>query len=156
MRVTSLPSAGRLSNGFRLRTEAAKAISAVEIVAMRSPGGKAEEAGELAAFFTAAAAAATAVADEAVPTVVTRVRTAVNTATITFNEPLDTTVAPPTSAFVFTPARTVTAVSVAGSTVVITATGTVAGDSVAYTAPSTNYVRDLVGNAVASFSGVLS
>ncbi len=156
MRVTALPSAGRLSNGFKLRTEAAKAISAVEIVAMRTPGGRAEEAGELAAFFTAAAAAATAVADETAPTVTTRVRTATNTATITFTEPLDTTVTPPTSAFVFTPARTVTAVSVSGSTLVITATGTVAGDSVAYTAPATNYARDRVGNAVASFSGALA
>jgi hypothetical protein len=47
-------------------------------------------------------------------------------------------------------------VQVVGSTVVITATGVIATDSVAYTQPATNGVRDLAGNLVASFSGVLA
>jgi hypothetical protein len=64
----------------------------------------------------------------------------------------------PKTAFVFTPTRTVTAVNVTGSTIVITATGVIATDSVAYTAPGipAGGALDQEGNALASFSGVLA
>ena len=57
MQATKLPTPGTLSNGICLRTEAAKAISSLQIAAARTPGGKAAGAAQLAAFFTACAAA---------------------------------------------------------------------------------------------------
>ena len=58
MQATKLPSPGTLSNGICLRTEAAKAISSLQIAAARTPGGKAAGAAQLETFFTACAAAA--------------------------------------------------------------------------------------------------
>lgn len=156
MRYTTLPSPGVITRGHELRSQAAQAISQVEIVAKRTPGGKTRAAGTLSAFFTACAAALTSLADLVAPTVSTRVRTAVNTLTVTFSEALDTSVIPANSAFVFTPARTVTAVAVVGSTIVVTATGVIATDSVTYTKPATNYARDRAGNAIATFTGVIA
>jgi hypothetical protein len=156
MRETTLPSPGALPEGFELRRKAAWAISRCEIVARRTAGGKTQAAGTLAAFFTACASALSSISDLALPTVSTRVRTAANTLTVTMSEALDESVVPAKSAFVFTPARTVTAVAVSGSTVVVTATGVIATDSVTYTAPSTNYLRDLAGNAVSTFTGVIA
>lgn len=156
MRETTLPSPGALPEGFELRRKAAWAISRCEIVARRSAGGKTQAAGTLAAFFTACASALSSISDLVAPTVSTRVRTGANTLTVTFNETLDTSVVPAKSCFVFTPARTVTAVAVVGTTVVVTATGVIATDSVAYTAPATNFLRDRAGNEVASFSGVIA
>lgn len=156
MRIETLLSPGAISQGLQLRTVAAKAISSIEIVAGRTPGGKTSSAAQLAAFFTDCASKVSPLGDATAPTVTTRVRTAANTATVTFNETLDTTVVPPTSAFVFTPARTVTNVAVVGSTVVVTATGTIVGDTIAYTKPATNGLRDRAGNQVANFSGVLA
>ena len=57
MRVANLPSPGQLSNGIRIRTEAAKAISSVEVTASRTPGGAIDTADNLHAFFIACAAA---------------------------------------------------------------------------------------------------
>ena len=156
MRHTSLPSPGILTSGHDLRMDAARSISSCEIVAKRTAGGKTRAASQLATFFTACASALSTISDLVVPTVSTRVRTAVNTLTVTFSEPLDTTVTPGIASFVFTPARTVTAVSVVGSTIVVTATGVVATDSVTYTQPSTNWARDKAGNAVATFTGVIA
>ncbi len=156
MRASTLPSPGNLANSQRLRHEAAHAISIAEVVASKTPGGKTTSASALSTFFTACASALSTLIDVTAPTVSTRVRTAANTATITFTETLDSTVVPAITDFVFTPTRTVTAVTVSGTTCVITATGTVATDSVAYTKPDTNALRDRAGNQVASFSGVLA
>lgn len=156
MRHTTLPSPGVITMGHDLRMEAARAISQVEIVAKRTAGGKTRAAATLATFFTACASALSALSDLTLPTVSTRVRTAVNTLTVTFSEALDTTVVPGIASFVFTPARTVTAVAVVGSTVVVTATGVIATDSVTYTKPATNMLRDKAGNQVATFTGVIA
>ena len=58
MRVTELPSPGQLSMGTALRTEAAKAISAVQMMNARAPGATevAAKADKLADFFEACAA----------------------------------------------------------------------------------------------------
>lgn len=154
MRESQLPSPGLVNvYGPRLRRDCANAISGVQIVASKS-GGKTRQANQLHAFFTACATALASLRDLVVPTVATRVRTAANTVVVTFNEDMDKQFVPPTTAFVFTPARTVTAVAWTGSRqVTITATGAVAGDTLAYTQPgaATN-VRDLAGNLLANFS----
>ena len=155
MRYTTLPSPGVITRGHELRNQAAQAISQVEIVAKRTAGGKTRAAASLSAFFTACATALNSYTDLTLPTVTTRVRT-VNTLTVTFSEALETTVTPALSSFVFTPARTVTAISVVGSTVVVTATGVIATDSVTYTKPATNGIRDKAGNQAATFTGVIA
>lgn len=60
MSPTKLPSPGTLSNGICLRTEAAKAISSLQIAAARTPGGKAAGAAALEAFFLGCATKAAA------------------------------------------------------------------------------------------------
>lgn len=156
MRDTSLTSPGLLSNGFLLRREAAKAISAIEIAARATSGGKTSSAKQLKAFFDSCSSALTALVDSVLPTVTTRVRTAANTVVITCSEPLSPSTSVPLTSFVFAPARTVTAVVVSGSTITITATGALAGDTVAYTAPTNGSahlgVQDLAGNKLASFA----
>jgi len=156
MKQSDLPSPGKIRIAHELRARAAEAISGVQVFAKKNASGKARTAKQLSDFFTACATALSGFIDATAPTVSTRVRTATNTLTITFSEALDTGVVPATSAFVLTPTRTVTAVSVVGSTVVVTATGVVATDSVAYTKPATKALRDRVGNQVASFSGVIA
>ena len=155
MRQETLPSPGLLSNGIRLRIEAAKAISSVEITAGRTPGGKTSAAAGLQAFFTACASALSALADVTAPTVSTRVRNSATQATITFSEALAESVVPAAAAFTLS-AGTVTAVAVSGTTVVLTGTSIGSGATVTYTAPATNFLRDRAGNAVASFSGALA
>lgn len=165
MRDTALPYPGPLSMSFNLRRYVAAAISAIEITAKRTPGGKTVGARTLQTFFTAAATYLNTYVDSTAPTVSTRVRTAVNTATITFTEALDPSTSVPLSAFVFAPVRAVTAVVVTGSTVVITATGVIATDTVTYTPPalipgaanSTNLgIKDAAGNPALTFTGVLA
>jgi hypothetical protein len=61
MRATNLPSPGLLANGNSLRFEAARAISSVEIVNDKTPGGLAAQgpsnsAEQLKLFFIACAA----------------------------------------------------------------------------------------------------
>jgi hypothetical protein len=156
MRLETLPAPGLLSNGIRLRIEAAKAISTVEVVAGRTPGGKVSSAGTLRTFFTACASALDSLVDATAPTVSSRVRNSATQATITFSEPLSPSVVPAPAAFTIGGGATVTAVAVSGSTVVLTGTGINAGATVTYTRPATNFLRDLVGNPVATFSGVLA
>ena len=156
MRVETLPSPGQLSMGIRLRTVAAQAISGVEITAGRTPGGKTGAASELASFFTACASALSSLSDVAAPTVSTRVRNSATQSTITFNEPLSTSVVPAASAFTISGGSTVTGVAVVGSTIVLTGTGHTAGQTVTYTQPAVNAARDPAGNLVASFSGALA
>lgn len=155
MRESQLPSPGLMSvYGPRIRRDVANAISALQIIAGKS-GGTTRQANQLYAFFTAAQAAVASLRDLVVPTVTTRVRTATNTVVLTFSEDMDQKISTPTSAFVFTPARTVTAVTWTGARqLTITATGALAGDTLAYTQPgaATN-VRDLAQNLLVNFSG---
>lgn len=155
MRESQLPSSGLTSvHGPRIRRDVANAISNLQIVASRMPGGVTRQANQLHVFFTAAAAAVAGLRDLVVPTVSTRVRTAVNTVVVTFNEDMDQKFVGTLAAFVFSPARTVTAVAWSGPrTLVITATGAIAGDTLAYTQPgSTTNLRDLAGNLVANWA----
>lgn len=158
MRAETLPSPGLLAQGYDLRRVSANAISGVEMAARRAAGGRTATARQLQAFFTACATALNALVEIVLPTVTTRVRTAVNTATITFSEALQPGALPLTS-FSFSPVRTVTAVNVVGSTVVVTATGVIATDNVTYTQPvlATDFkIKDLAGNIAANFAGVLA
>lgn len=157
MRFETLPYTGPLALGFKLRKIASQAITAVETQASVTPGGRSESARLLQVFFTACANACAAVANLALPTVTTRVRTAANTAVVTFSEALQSTSSVPVSAFTFTPARVVTAVVVSGTTVTVTATGTIVGDTIAYTPPNGGQrLADAQGGEVAAFSGVLA
>ena len=150
MRYTTLPSPGVITRGHELRNQAAQAISQVEIVAKRTAGGKTRAAASLSAFFTACATALNS----------TRTHVAYSTPRPRgiphrhVSEALKPRY-PALSSFVFTPARTVTAISVVGSTVVVTATGVIATDSVTYTA-RTNGIRDKAGNQAATFTGVIA
>jgi len=155
MRESQLPSPGLVSAyGPRIRRDVANAISGLQIVAGKS-GGTTRQANTLHAFFTAAATAVASLRDLVVPTVSTRVRTAVNTVVLTFSEDMDWNYVPTLASLVFTPGRTVTAVAWTGRRqLTITATGAIAGDTLAYTQPgAANNIRDLSGNLLANFSG---
>lgn len=168
MRDTTLPSPGVLAQGHNLRRTAAAAISAIEITARRTPGGKTLGARQLSDFFTACAASLSTLVDSVLATVVSRVRTGVNTATVTMSEALDPSTSVPLSCFVFSPSRVVTAVVVTGSTIVVTATGVIATDTITYTPPAAPVpasaedgrkhlgVKDLAGNPIATFTGILA
>lgn len=153
MRTDSLPSPGRLSNGFALRSKSAKAISVAQIAAYTVPGGKTRHAAVLQAFFTACAAALAGIADNVAPTVTTRVRTSATQIVITFSDVLEPSVLPLLSSFSVT-AGTLTGAAIVGSTVVLTGTGLTVGSTVAYVVPATNALRDRPGNLLAAFSGV--
>lgn len=156
MRVSTLPSPGRLATGVRLRIEAAKAISSVEIVTSAYPGGVSGQASKLHAFFTACANALTALRDVVLPTV-----TAVNVsnsslrlARVRFSEAMDHGVLSAASAFVFTPARVIENVYWADERqdeLVISVTTDLTGvTNLAYTAPGVNALRDFGGNLLAT------
>lgn len=154
MRETTLPSPGNVTWGHQLRRLCAMAISAIELSGRHSVSGKSRQAKQLQTFFTACAAAIATYVDSVVPTVVSRIRTATNTVVITASEALSPSTSVPLTAFVFTPARVVTAVVVSGTTITITATGAITGDTVAYTAPAllSQNILDGAGNALASFA----
>lgn len=152
MRIETLLSPGLLSNGWRLRTEACKAISSVEITAGRTPGGKTRSAKDLYDFFTDCASALSALYDVTVPTWAgaTATATSATQINIVFAEAMDQTVTPDASAFAIT-GDTITAVAWTSSTNLrLTGTGFAAAESLAYTKPATSYVRDLAGNALAT------
>jgi len=152
MRIETLLSPGLLTNGLRLRTEAARAISSCEIVAGRSVGGKTQQAATLAAFFTDCAAALSTLADLVVPTWAGAVATATSATQINvvFAEAMDQTVVPAISAFAIS-GDTITAVAWTSATNLrITGTGFAAAESLAYTKPASNYIRDAAGNALAT------
>lgn len=156
MRLDTLLSPGDVNVGAKLRTLAAQAISQVEIASRYAAGNKVRSASVLAAFFTDCASKLSTLYDAVAPTVSTRVATGANTVTVTFTEAVEPGSLALTSV-VFTPARTVTALVVTGSTLVITATGAIATDSVAYTKPTSGFViKDGSGNEVANFSGVVA
>lgn len=161
MRVETLLNPGLLSNGVRVRTEAAKAISSVEITAGRTPGGKTRTAGTLAAFFTDCASKLSALIDITVAAfsgVTSATATAATTIKVVFPETMDETVTPAAAAFAIS-GDTVTSVAwgTAGDLhkLILTGTGFAAAESLAYTKPATNFLRDRAGNAMASGSKVL-
>jgi hypothetical protein len=156
MRVDTLLSPGLLSNGFLMRREAAKAISGIEIAARRTPGGKTPAAARLQAFFTDCASKLAAMVDAVVPTVVSRVAASATQVNITYSEVMDQTIVPATTAFAIT-GDTITSIAWVSSTVLrLTGTGFAAAESLVYTKPTLNYVRDLAGNAVASNTAALT
>jgi hypothetical protein len=159
MRVETLPSPGLLSNGIRIRIEAAKAISAVEINAgIPANGGKSSSASLLKAFFDTCSASIAGIVDNVVPTVAARTLSAAapKRIVLTFTEGIDPKFVPAVGAFAITgQVKAVTKVTISGPYVYLdVATDFVAGAvSVAYTQPgaATN-LRDIAGNLVASFT----
>lgn len=159
MRVETLPSPGLLSNGIRIRIEAAKAISAAEINAgIPANGGVSSTATVLYDFFTACAAAVASLRDLVVPTIAARTASDLNKSRIvlTASEGFDAKFVPAPAAFAVTvQARTVTKVTVDGPYVFLDLDAPlVAGAvSVAYTQPgATTNLRDVAGNLLASFT----
>jgi hypothetical protein len=155
MKVNGLASPGLLSNGIKLRVEAAKAISSVQLTALRTPGGKTRAGKTLADFFTACADALSTYFDVTVPTVSSRVATASTTCKITFSETMDETVTPAAAAFTSS-GNTITAVAWGTSgdagKLILTGTGFASGENMTYTKPATNFLRDRAGNVLATTS----
>lgn len=159
MKLTSLISPGMLANAGRLRIEAATALSRAQLTSLNSPGGKSKAAKDLKNFFDAMSGLLATYVESTVPTVVSRVRTSVTIATITFSEVLaagDKNI-PSASAFALTGGATITSVRVSGSTVILEGTGIAAAQTLTYTQPTTGAkLTDLSGNEVATFSGALA
>ena len=160
MRVETLPSPGLLSNGIRIRIEAAKAISAIEINAgIPVNAGKASSAGPLKGFFDACSAAVAGFVDVTVPAIVARSATpsATSRIVLTYGEGLDKGHVPAVGDFAVTvQARTVTKVTVDGPFVFLDLSAPlVAGAvSVAYTqnVSATLRLQDETGNEAVSFT----
>lgn len=153
MRIETLPAPGYLSNGITLRREAAKAISVIEIVAGRTPGGKTTNAKTLSDFFTACVTALSALYDVTAPTMAGATGTAVSPTSITlvFAENMDTSVLPASTAFTVNNGGVVSSIVwTNATTLTITGTGFAAADVVTYTKPATNMIRDLPGNQMAT------
>ena len=157
MRVETLPSPGLLSNGIRIRIEAAKAISAVEITSAYS-GGTTSTANTLKAFFDACSTAVAGFVDVVVPTLVSAVINAAKPKRIvlTFSEGLNVLGVPVNTAFVTgTQVKTGATVTVEENRVYLDyATAFVAGAvTIAYTKPGSGAVlEDTSGNDVATFT----
>ena len=158
MRVSTLSSPGLLSMGIKLRTEAAKAISAVEISAGRGHAGaaKSPHAFQLNAFFTECAAAVAAFIETTVPAVAAKSIGAANPKRIvlTYDEGLDPKSVPAVTDFaITTQAKAVTKVTIDGPFVYLdVATPFVAGAvNVAYTQGAIK-LKDVSGNLAASFT----
>lgn len=160
MRRDTLPTPGLFTNGFQLLNEMAKTISQVEIQAGYAPGGKVPQAATLDTFLQACRTAIAGFIDIVAETVSTRVRTATNTAVVTFTGALSPSTSVPLTSIVFSPARTVTAIVVSGSTVTVTATGVIATDTITYTPPTNGSahlgIKDQAGNVIPTFTGVLA
>ena len=159
MRIDTLLSPGQLTNSHVLRLEACKAISQIETQSGYT-GGALVKANALQAFFQDCADQLNSYVDTDTPDVTTRVRTAANTAVITFDKDLDPSTSVPLTSVVFTPSRTVTAIVVADDTMTITATGVIVGDTITYTPPTgtdaDKGVKDTVGNLAETFTGLLA
>lgn len=157
MRIETLLSPGQLSCGLRLRTEACKAISSVEVTAGRTPGGKTTAAKSLYDFFTDCASQLSALYDVTAPTWAGAVATATSATqiNIVFAEAMDQTVTPLPADFAIT-GDTFTVVAWTSSTNLrLTGTGFAAAETLAYTKPAVNALRDLAGNQVATGTKVL-
>jgi hypothetical protein len=163
MRIDDLPSPGQLSNGIKLRIEAAKAISSIELTAARTPGGKVSGAAIAVAFFTACADALAGFVDTTTPTMAGATGVAVSAVKVTLDfvgTDMDEGVVPAAAAFALNNGGTVTAVAwgTAGDAgkLVLTTTGAAAADELTYTKPSSGALRDKAGNQVASGVNTLS
>lgn len=160
MRVETLPSPGLLSNGIRLRIEAAKAISAVEINAgIPANAGISSTADPLHQFFTQCATAINSFRDVTAPTITARSATAsaTNKIVLTYSQGLDKTHVPVPADFAVTvQARTVTKVEIDGPFVILTLNTPLAAGavSVAYTQNASADLRlqDESRNQAASFT----
>ena len=159
MRVATLPSPGLLSNGIRIRIEAAKAISAVEINAgIPVNAGKSSNAQPLSAFFTACVAALSTMLDTTLPTINARSIATSNAKriTLTYSEGLDEKFTPLVTQYTIAgQVKTVAKVTVDGPFVHLDFdTAFVAGAvTVAYALNSaTTNLRDTSGNLAAIFS----
>ncbi len=160
MRVETLPSPGLLSNGIRIRIEAAKAISAVEINAgIPIHGGRSPAAAPLRNFFQACVDSLTALVDVTAPLIqsLSATNTARNTIVLTYDENLDVARVPAGADFAVTgQVRTVTQVRVDGKSVFLTLDADLVPGavSVAYTQPANASLRlqDYFGNHAASFA----
>ncbi len=157
MRIESLPSPGLLSNGIKLRTEMAKAISAVEIQAGFASG-KATYAKALTDFCTACIAALSTFVDSVVPTVTARTVTLPTgqSVRIRHSKGIDPQYEPPISAFAVS-GKTISRLRIDGPDIILhlTVPYTVgaAGGTVSYTQPgTTGNVRDLSGNLLANYT----
>lgn len=159
MRVATLPSPGLLSNGIRIRIEAAKAISAVEINAgIPSNAGKSSAAKPLTDFFTACNAAISGFIDSTAPTGASRTIAPSNAKrlVIAFSEGMNKAFVPAPAAFAITgQVRTIEKVTVDGPFIYldVTVAFTAGAVNVAYTQPgAASNLRDLSGNLAASFT----
>lgn len=155
MRVDTLPSPGRLSQGIVLRTVMSKAISAVEINAGQS-GGTSILATQLDAFLVACRSAIAAFVNTVAPT---RVSQTINLSrprriTIRTSAELDKGFVPPTTAFAIQ-TGTIIRVELDGPDIILHLQGDLTStvNTVAYTQPgaATN-VRGLNAIALASFA----
>ena len=160
MRVETLPSPGLLSNGIRIRIEAAKAISAVEINAgIPANNGFSSTADPLHDFFTACAAAVNSFRDVTVPAIASLSvsASAPSTIVLAYSEGLNPANVPLVTDFAVTvQARTVTKVTIDGPFVFLSLNAPlVAGAvSVAYTqnAAAALRLQDYSDNEAASFA----
>lgn len=162
MRIDALPSPGILTQSIRLRTDVAKAISAAEVNAMHTPGGKTTSAKVLSDFFSAAVTALAGLYDVTVTAfsgVTSAVASSATTIKITFAETMDTGVAPLPADFAIS-GDTITAVAwgTAGDAgkLILTGTGFAAAETLAYTKPAVNALRDRAGNQMASGTKAVS
>lgn len=150
MRIETLLSPGLISNGLRLRTEACKSISSIEITAGRTPGHKINSAAVLKAFFTDCAGKMDDFIDSTAPAWAGLIATVASATqiNITFLEAMDQTVAPLPADFAIS-GDTITAVAWTTATNLrLTGTGFAAAESLGYTKPAVNAMRDLAGNQV--------
>ena len=160
MRVNDLPSAGLLSNGTRVRIEASKAISSVQINAgIAANAGKSRNAKQLKDFFDFCSAALTTFLEVVAPTISARSITASNTSRLilTYSEGLDKRFVPDVTDFAITgQVRTVSKVTIDGPFVYLDVTAPfVAGAvSVAYTQSATvsKRLQDSSNNQAVSFT----
>lgn len=159
MRVNDLPSAGLLSNGTRIRIEAAKAISAVQVNAgIAANLGKSSNAKPLKDFFDTCSAALTSLLDVTVPVIAARsiLPSAPTEMVLTYGEGLDPAHVPDVTDFVIAgQVKAVTKVKIDGPSVRLTVgTPFIAGAvTVAYTqnATASKRLQDISGNQAASF-----
>lgn len=160
MKINDLATPGLLSNGIKLRIEAAKAIGSVEVTCMRTPGHKTTSAKTLSDFFTSCVTALSGLFDVTAPVVLAAVASSATTIKVSFTEAgagMDLTVTPAAAAFAIS-GDTVTAVAwgTAGDAgkLILTGTGFAAAETLAYTKPATNALRDKAGNQMATNAAI--
>lgn len=160
MKVNDIPSAGLLSNGTRVRIEAAKAISAVQINAgIAANAGKSRNAKQLQDFFTFCANQLTTFLEVVAPVIAARsiAASSAQRLTLTYSEGLDKRFVPDVTDFVIAgQAKAVTKVTIDGPFVYLdVATAFVTGAvTVAYTQNATvsKRLQDSSNNQAASFT----